>query len=90
MVLSPLLVSVGPFQMGKHVGSADQKPQIFSDLETQLPGIFSREIRIGEVHKSSDTGRHNIVSIKETGNNVNDSQRIRGETVMQLYPTGWP
>lgn len=90
MVLSPLLVSVGPFLMGKHVVSAEQKTQIFSDLETQLPGIFSREIRIGEVHKSSDTGRHNIVSIKETGNNVNDSQRIRGETVMQLYPTGWP
>lgn len=90
MVLSPLLVSAGPFLMGKHVVSAERKTQIFSDLETQLPRIFSREIRIGEVHKSSGKGRHSIVSIKETGNNVNDSQRISGEILMQLYPTGWP
>lgn len=44
MVLTPLLVSAGPFLMGKHVVSAERKTQIFSDLETQLPGIFSREI----------------------------------------------
>lgn len=91
MVLSPLLVSAGPFLMGKHVVSAEWKTQIFSDPETQLPGIFSREISIiGVVHKILCTGRHNPASVKETGNNVNGSQRIRGETLVQLYPTCWP
>lgn len=76
--------------MGKHVVSAERKTQIFSDLETQLPRIFSREIRIGEVHKSSGKGRHSIVSIKETGNNVNDSQRISGEILIYLKPLQAP
>lgn len=50
MVLSPLLVSAGPFLMGKHVVSAEWKTQIFSDPETQL-----QEFSQGDKHNRSST-----------------------------------
>lgn len=91
MVLTPLLVSAGPFLMGKHVVTAERKTQIFSDLEIQLPGIFSREISItGEVHKILYTGRHSIVYMRETGNNVDDSQRTSGAALPHVLAIKLP